>query len=118
MAREKAPREEPDFYAYVDLTKARLCLDCEVIFEGPVCPACTSQTFVPLTRWIRPTERRAVELAAPEPKLPPPPSKPRGLLKKSLYVGIGAYSVWKMLFEPRKPRRRKLGVPPDRNESS
>ena len=110
MARENPPREEPDQYLYIDLRKARLCLDCEMIFEGPQCPACTSQSFVPVTRWIRPTERREAKRAAP--KIIPAQPKPRGLLKKSLYVGLGAYGVWKMLFEPPKPRKRKPSEPP------
>ena len=112
MARENTPREAPDSYPYIDLRKARLCLDCEMIFEGPQCPACTSQSFVPVTRWIRPMERRETKRPAPQPKVIPAQSKPRGLLKKSLYVGLGAYGVWRMLFQPAKPRRRKPPEPP------
>ncbi|MBI3696860.1 MAG: hypothetical protein HY238_18740 [Acidobacteria bacterium] len=101
-------KEEPDPYPYIELKRARLCLDCEMIFEGAACPACTSGSFVPVTRWIRPTE--LTELVQPAP-LPPPAPKPRRLLRKSLYVGLGAYGVWKMLFEPSRPRARK---PPER----
>jgi hypothetical protein len=106
--------EQRDLFPYVELRRAKLCLDCEVIFEGLQCPACTSETYVPVTRWIRPTER--VEAPKPAPP-PPPPSKPRRLLRKSLYVGLGAYGVWKMLFEPSKPRRRKPTPPVDPPES-
>jgi hypothetical protein len=99
---------ETDLFPYVELRRAKLCLDCEVIFEGLRCPACTSESYVPVTRWIRPTER----LERPKPAPPAPPaSKPRRLLRKSLYVGLGAYGVWKMLFEPGKPRRRKPSPP-------
>ena len=108
MARERDPLSEPqDLFSYVDLRRARLCLDCEVIFEGPQCPACTSQSFVPVTRWIRPTEQRETPRLPTE--APPHASKKQGggVLKKSLYVGLGAYGVWKMLFQPARPRRRR-----------
>lgn len=109
MAGSATP-EDFDRYSYVSLKRARLCLDCESIFEGPRCPACASESFVPVTRWIRPTERPAPD-RAPQPAPPPPPaSRPQRMLKKSLYVGLGAYGVWKMLFEPPQPRKRK---PPD-----
>ena len=106
--------EEPDRYPYIELKRARLCLDCEMIFEGPACPACTSGSFVPVTRWIRLTERR--ELARPAPPAPPAP-KPKRLLRKSLYVGLGAYGVWKMLFEPSRPRPPKPLGPPKEDPS-
>ena len=116
MARQQPlPPHDSDPYAYVDLRRARLCLDCEMIFEGPRCPACTSESFVPVTRWIRPTERTTPErpASAAEPSRGASNSKSRGLLKKSLYVGLGAYGVWKMLFEPPRPRKRKTSpVPP------
>ena len=102
--------EEPNRYPYIELKRARLCLDCEMIFEGPACPACTSGSFVPVTRWIRPTVRQESERPAPS---PPPAPKPKRLLRKSLYVGLGAYGVWKMLFEPSRPRPRK---PPERSK--
>ena len=99
------PQDE-ELFSYVDLRRAKLCLDCEVIFDGPRCPACTSETFVPVKRWIRPTERVA-EVPRPAPPPPPPVSTTRRVLKGSLYAGLGAYGLWKMLFEPAKPRRRK-----------
>ncbi len=104
----RGSNEEPDPYPYIELRRARLCLDCEMIFEGAACPACTSESYVPVTRWIRPTVRQGPEQPAP---LPPPAPKPRRLWRKSLYVGLGAYGVWKMLFEPSRRRARK---PPER----
>jgi len=111
MAAERLPAQPPDPYPYVDLRKARLCLDCEVIFDAPQCPACTSETFIPITRWVRPTERRIEARPVPPPAPPETTSRPRRILKKSLYVGLGAYGVWKMLFEPPKPSRRKPQEP-------
>jgi hypothetical protein len=100
------PPQHDDPFNYVELRRAKPCLDCEVIFDGPRCPACTSETFVPVKRWIRPTERVPAPPPAPPPALPAA-SKSRRLLKGSLYVGLGAYGVWKMLFEPSQRRRRK-----------
>ena len=112
MARTGPPADDLEPYSYVELRRAKLCLDCEGIFQGPRCPACTSESFVPVTRWIRPSE-----LPAPPPPAPPPPAaRSHGMLKKSLYVGIGAYGVWKMLFEPAKPRKRKPRPEPTAGE--
>jgi len=37
------------------LKMARLCLDCEEIFEGKtICPRCGSETWYPIMGWIRP----------------------------------------------------------------
>jgi hypothetical protein len=48
----------------MDLRMARLCLDCEEIFEGkPRCPRCDSESWHPIMGWIRPmgeAERRVV----------------------------------------------------------
>jgi hypothetical protein len=39
----------------MDLKMARLCLDCEEIFEGKSrCPRCESETWYPIMGWIRP----------------------------------------------------------------
>ena len=46
------------------LKMARLCLDCEEIFEGKSrCPRCDSETWYPIMGWIRPmseADRRVV----------------------------------------------------------
>ena len=48
----------------MDLKMARLCLDCEEIFEGrPRCPRCDSESWHPIMGWIRPmseAEKRVV----------------------------------------------------------
>jgi hypothetical protein len=108
--------DEQDVYPYIELKRARLCLDCEMIFDAPQCPACTSRSFVPITRWIRPTER-IVEHPSPAPNPPAPVKRPKRFLTKSLYLGLGAYGAWKMLFEPARPRRRKRPGPDQRAES-
>jgi hypothetical protein len=46
------------------LDDARLCLDCEEIHQEQECPACGSEAFGFLTRWIQST--------SPKPKSKPP----------------------------------------------
>jgi hypothetical protein len=49
------------------LDDARLCLDCEEIHEEQDCPACGSEAFAFLTRWIQSTAPKTKGKAA----LPP-----------------------------------------------
>ncbi len=37
------------------MTKAKLCIDCEYIFEGSLnngCPVCASKTVQPVNNWL------------------------------------------------------------------
>ncbi len=36
-------------------------MDCDTVFDGPQCPSCSSQSYFPLSRWVRPamTEEKA-----------------------------------------------------------
>jgi len=36
----------------IPLNKARICIECDIIFEGQVCPTCTSTNWYPLIKWI------------------------------------------------------------------
>lgn len=42
----------------MQLRTARLCIDCEEVHDSAVCPACASETFTYLVRWIPSDERR------------------------------------------------------------
>ena len=42
----------------MQLHVARLCLDCQEIHAAGRCPACSSETFAPVSRWIPAQERR------------------------------------------------------------
>jgi hypothetical protein len=42
----------------MQLRTARLCLDCEEVYDAMVCPSCASETFTYITRWIPAPERR------------------------------------------------------------
>jgi hypothetical protein len=44
---------------WLPFRNAQLCLDCESVFAGAKCPACASNNFVPLSRWIQPLDSGA-----------------------------------------------------------
>ena len=48
------------------LDDARLCLDCEEIHQEQECPACGSEAFAFLTRWIQSTAPRPKKPLAPD----------------------------------------------------
>ena len=84
------------------LENARLCLDCDTVFDESRCPSCDSETFFPLSRWVRPTVGTA-------------PSTPRTVSNKarntSLVLGGAgvAYALWKFLTTPEKKPPPKKG---------
>jgi len=43
----------------MQLRNARLCLDCEEVHDNDHCPACASETFAFITRWVPAPERRS-----------------------------------------------------------
>ena len=53
----------------MQLRNARLCLDCEEVHDAQQCPACASETFAFMTRWVPVPERRG-RPRAPEPPHP------------------------------------------------
>ena len=42
----------------MQLHVARLCLDCQEIHDQQTCPACSSESFACISRWIPAPERR------------------------------------------------------------
>ena len=74
----------------IPLESARLCLDCDTVFDEPRCPSCSSESFFPLSRWVRPS-RESVEGA---------PSRPvsKKVRNTSLVLGGAgvAYALWKL----------------------
>jgi hypothetical protein len=73
----------------MSLESSRLCLDCDTVFDEAQCPSCGSESYFPLSRWVRPA-REALEV----------PARPaRKTVKKTSLVlgGAGvAYALWKL----------------------
>lgn len=49
----------------MQLRHARLCLNCEEVHASAHCPACASERFAYVTRWIPPEERRTEPRTGP-----------------------------------------------------
>jgi hypothetical protein len=50
----------------MQLRVTRLCLDCEELFVGSICPVCASERSVFLTTWLPVEERRRWRRRAPQ----------------------------------------------------
>jgi hypothetical protein len=74
----------------MQLRNARLCLDCEEVHDAPHCPACASETFAFISRWIPAPERRA------RPRAPEPPSLETLDTYKHMLDPDGASPRWSM----------------------
>ncbi len=94
----------------MQLRAARLCLDCEEVHDANVCPACASETFTYMTRWIPAPERRRGPrpTTSPEAEMfrslmtkdsatPPAPGPNRRILKQGV-VGLTALGLAGWLF--------------------
>ena len=63
----------------MQLRNARLCLDCEEVHDAPQCPACASEMYAPITRWVVAPERRTHSRSEP-----PSPSASRAEIYREL----------------------------------
>jgi len=88
----------------IPLENARLCLDCDTVFDEHRCPSCSSESFFPLSRWVRPTSN------SPEPRSRTISKKARNT---SLVLGGAgvAYALWKILSTPEKKSSDKKEPP-------
>ena len=79
-----------------------MCLDCEEIHEGQQCPACASETFAYLTRWVPAPERRETPRAtAPAPSTPA--RRPgRGKMVGFSIAGLGIIGIAQWLAKGRR----------------
>ena len=84
------------------LENARLCLDCDTIFDEVRCPSCDSESYFPLSRWVRP---------AVTPPSPSPRTISNTARNTSLVLGGAgvAYALWKFLTTPEKKPPEKKG---------
>jgi hypothetical protein len=75
-------------------------MDCDTVFDHAPCPSCGSESYFPLSRWVRP----ALEEIRPQPLASAPP--PRELLSPTVkrtarnasiaLAGTGlAYALWR-----------------------
>jgi hypothetical protein len=61
----------------MQLRNARLCLDCEEVHEEAHCPACASESFAFITRWVpSPSAEPNAPAPALRPERRPRPSQP------------------------------------------
>jgi hypothetical protein len=67
-------------------------MDCDTVFDGPQCPSRSSESFFPLSRWVRPA------LAAEAEKLP---VRSKARAASAMLVGSGvAFGLWKLFQKP------------------
>jgi hypothetical protein len=95
------------------LEDARLCLDCDTVFDEARCPSCDSETYFPLSRWVRPANESG-ESGPPKPRQRTLANKAKNT---SLVLGGAgvAFALWKMFGASKNgPEKR----PPDHTDSS
>jgi hypothetical protein len=68
----------------MQLQAARLCVNCEEVHDAQACPACGSENFAYLTRWVPP--------ARPQPR-PKPPRIVRPTLTQRIVLGSGVLGL-------------------------
>lgn len=95
----------------MQLRRARLCLDCEEIHDGQHCPACTSESFALISRWVPAPDRRTRPRAdASNPRLEAyraltqneaRPSRGGQLLKQGM-LGLTAVGLIGWFMRPRR----------------
>ena len=86
------------------LENARLCLDCDTVFDEARCPSCSSESFFPLSRWVRP--------ASISPQAPAQTISKKARNTSLVLGGAGvAYALWKILSAPEKKSSEKKEPP-------
>jgi len=88
----------------IPLQNARLCLDCDTVFDEPRCPSCSSESYFPLSRWVRPAIQADTV-------------KVRSKAKKASLVLLGggaAFALWKLLSKSDgKPPKEESSQKPE-----
>jgi hypothetical protein len=106
----------------MQLHVARLCLDCNEVYDANDCPRCGSETFAYLSRWVPAPERRVVNRPASSPEaevykelIEPPPLRGRMLKRGALGIGVLAAAGW---FLRRRDSDKRASSPKVTRESS
>ena len=78
----------------MQLTTARLCLNCDEVHDAQACPVCVSETFVYLTRWVPRSQ--------PESRPVVPPGDAATVAQRAVdgggalsLIGVGLYQCFK-----------------------
>jgi hypothetical protein len=104
----------------MQLYVARLCLDCDEVYDAQSCPVCGSEAFAYLTRWVPQPERRVRKRPTTSPEAdvyreligPSSPGAPRGRLLKGSAFGVALLAAAGWLWQKnagRKGRDRSGG---------
>ena len=85
----------------MQLSTARLCLDCDEVHDAQQCPVCASESFSYMSRWVPAPERRPAPRPTTSPEAEiyrrlvqpaPPPSRGKRLLKHGV-LGLTAVGL-------------------------
>lgn len=74
----------------MQLRDARLCLDCDDVHQDAACPACGSESFAFVSRWIPQPEGR---------RTPRPTSSPQAEVYRELLAGDSTDSATRRLLK-------------------
>ncbi len=74
----------------MQLRNARLCLDCDDVHQDASCPACGSESFAFLSRWVEVPERR---------RSPRPTSSPEAEVYRELLADNSTESPTRRLLK-------------------
>jgi hypothetical protein len=83
----------------MQLREARLCLDCEELHVEDRCPACASDAFAFVTRWVPVGERRAKR----RPPARPAPASRLGSFARGGVTGMALLAVGRWLWNSTRP---------------
>lgn len=104
----------------MQLRNARLCLDCEEIHDAAQCPACASESFAFITRWVPIPTQATPKPAAPEgdtaetlatyrqllSPTPEPPKSPWRFVKRGA-VGLAIFGLAGWAWRQRDQRDQR-----------
>jgi hypothetical protein len=108
------------------LPNARLCLDCDEVHDEPHCPACASESFAFLKRWVAAPERgrtpvtneERIEKAATYRALlaaDPDPTLAKRLIRGSV-AGLAVLGAAGWILQKRAAGKRKADETPGSGE--